>query len=89
MHVARGVRGAERLERGQDVLGANEVEEDEVDSAGQGTVGGEGGVGLHIVGLWVGGDLRVEGVIAVGAEVVWMWRQGGKLLVVDRLFFMM
>lgn len=46
------------------------IEEDDVDSVREGAVGGEGDVGLEVVGLRVVGDGEVDCVVAVGAEVV-------------------
>lgn len=70
LHILDRIITTHRVQRRDDIILADEVEEDEVDGVGQATEGGERGVGLDIVGLAVKGDCGVGGIVAVGAEVV-------------------
>ena len=69
-HVGGGVGGADALQRRQDVC-RYVVQEDEIDRRRNAFVGGEGGVGLHVLRLRIVGDLRVRGVVSRSdAEIV-------------------
>ena len=57
------------LQRRRDIWGYV-VEENQVDCVGEGAVGGEGGVGLEVLGLGVVWDFGVDRVVAIGAEII-------------------